>query len=208
MIVTKRRRSPRAVNYRGMGDALASSTIPRPDYELCNPLDLVCKNRNDAKGDAWEAAKVAADNAQHLQWCLTQPGYDPAGCYKTYGPGGTVAATANAGEPVQGFVPQSVLTAAQVQQQYAPVQVPAYVAPEKVAKSPETVKQIMTAAASNLALPSTTPAGQLIVTSSGVPTSSTTAAASPSFDFSAIPWWAWAGGAAVALFALGGGRGR
>lgn len=55
---------------------------------------------------------------------------------------------------------------------------------------------------------STTPAGSSIVNSSGVPVTQqatdTTGTTTTGFDFSAIPWWAWAGAAAIGLFAFAG----
>jgi len=54
-----------------------------------------------------------------------------------------------------------------------------------------------------------TPAGQVIINSSGV---QQPAGGFPSllsgFDLSSIPWWGWVGAGAVVLFAFGGGRGR
>lgn len=61
----------------------------------------------------------------------------------------------------------------------------------------------------------TTPAGAVIVTSSGAPTSTPAVidpatglpvVAASGFSFSSLPWWAWAGAAGVAFLAMKGGK--
>jgi hypothetical protein len=194
----------------GLGQ-LASDSIPRPVYEQCSPIDSACVARNAAKGDAFEAARLAADNAQHLQWCLTSSGYAPSECYATYGPGGTVAAHANAGQPVQGFVPQPVLSSPQVLAQYAPAYAPTPGSTINTPGGSVFVPTVDKAVVSKAVLPASaattpTPAQQ----SALPPTNQTMGTPSTGgFDLSTIPWWAWAGAAAAAFFAFGGsGRGR
>jgi hypothetical protein len=195
----------------GLGQ-LASDSIPRPVYEQCNPIDSVCVARNAAKGDAFEAARLAADNVQHLQWCLTQSGYPPSECYATYGPGGTIAAHANAGQPVQGFVQQPVLSSPQVLAQYAPAYAPI---PGSTIDTPGGSVFVPTSDKTTVVSKALVPASVATTPSaaqqSALPAPDQTVG-SPStggFDLSKIPWWAWAGVAAAAFFAFGGSeRGR
>ena len=95
--------------FQGLG------TVAAPVYEDCG-FDAACIARNDAKEGAYLLAQEQDTNAGHLSWCLSS-GYPAASCYATYGPGGTVDQTANAGQPVQVTVTQP---AAQPAAQSAP----------------------------------------------------------------------------------------
>jgi hypothetical protein len=76
-----------------------------PVYENCNPLDVACVARNLAKENAYNVQVLAEQNAQHLDWCLHSSQYPASDCYATYGPQGSIVQTANAGQPVSGYVP-------------------------------------------------------------------------------------------------------
>lgn len=93
--------------------------------------------------------------------------------------------------------------------QYLAQSAPKVVAPVPVVKAPAIAPA--PASGPSMAPAAITPAGQTIVTSSGVQTAPGAAVStSPTtgFSFGSIPWWGWAAGVGVALFAFGGGRGR
>jgi hypothetical protein len=83
-------------DFSGLGD------IAAPAYETCNPSDSACVARNQVLNAAYNLAIEQAANAQHLADCL-HLGYPAATCHAQFDPGGTADATANAGEPVQGY---------------------------------------------------------------------------------------------------------
>jgi hypothetical protein len=166
--------------------------VPPPaNYETCNAVDSACTARNLAKNIAHEQAVSIA-----------MYGHDGDG----NGPLGYLDKTKNPylGPPV--VVNPPVIQAPALQALLAPnTAIP-------------TVKPV-----SNVAFPidgATTPGlynpdvagipadGKLVVTSSGVPTAAATATASTTFDFTAVPWYVWAGGAAAAFYLFGGQSGR
>lgn len=104
MIVRARRLAPRAQNYRGVWSGLGAVA---PTYEKCFPTDSACVARNSAAGAAYGAAQLSDFMAARLAYCLSDPGNNPASCHAEFDPGGSYAATANAGQPVQGYVPRA-----------------------------------------------------------------------------------------------------
>lgn len=175
----------------------ALGAVPAPVYEICTPFDAPCVKRNLILGDAWEAAKLAADNAQHLDWCLNSSQYDPKACRATYGPGGSIDATANAGQPVQGYVPQ---TAAYVQgPPAAPAVAPAATPGYSAVSAPAVPAG---SAAANPALSAQAAGTQQVLVQSTAGNSATVGG----FDLSTIPWWGWLAAGGAALLMMKGGR--
>jgi len=84
------------------GDFSGLGAVADPTYENCSPVDSACVARNQVLNAAWNLAVEQAANAQHLAQCLSL-GYPAATCHAQFDPGGTVDATANAGQPVQGY---------------------------------------------------------------------------------------------------------
>ena len=87
------------------GEGLGAIAVPI--YEDCG-FDAACIARNDAKEAAYNAATLGSNLSDHLAWCLSSSGYAPADCYAAYGAQGTIAQSANAGQPVQVTVTQPV----------------------------------------------------------------------------------------------------
>jgi hypothetical protein len=193
MIVPARRRAPRTQNYRGLG-----ATVPI--YENCNPLDSACVARNTAAQGAYELQKLAEENAGHLQWCLTGSGYPAADCYATYGPQGSIAQHANAGQAVQLPVLQPVLSAP-----VAPAAPLMSQAPLPV--NGDTLASLPSANIPPFVLPKVSSSATLQAPGTDIAPASTTSPAS-GFDLSTIPWYVWAGGAVAALYFIGGQSGR
>lgn len=76
-----------------------------PTYEKCGPSDTACVARNAAVGATFGSSQLNEWLAARLASCIAL-GSDPAGCHAEFDPGGSYAATANAGQPVQGYVAQ------------------------------------------------------------------------------------------------------
>jgi hypothetical protein len=74
-----------------------------PTYEKCNPSDTACVARNAAVGATFGSSQLNEWLAARLASCIAL-GSDPVGCHAEFDPGGSYAATANAGQPVQGYV--------------------------------------------------------------------------------------------------------
>lgn len=208
MIVTKRRHAPRAQNYRtGVWSGLGSinsqggwnpDPVPPPaQYESCSAVDSACTARNLALNIAHESAMAIA-----------LYGHDGAGG----GPlgyldlGGTAPTPSIASGPVAP-VNQVTVQSGQVN--------PIESRNTGRVVSPGVVDTPVTSPGSVQVEPASvpvTPDGSVIVTSSGTqaapaPAPSVAVAAS-SFDFSAVPWYVWAGGAVAALYLMGGHSGR
>jgi hypothetical protein len=84
------------------GDFSGLGAIAAPVYENCDPSDSACVARNQVLNAAYNLAIEQAANAEHLAQCLSL-GYPAATCHAQFDPGGTSDATANAGQPVQGY---------------------------------------------------------------------------------------------------------
>ena len=165
--------------------------VQKPTYELCigpnGVPDTACTLRNQVLNDQWGAACQAQGDKQHLADCLRS--YPADVCHKQFDPGGAADATANAGSPVQGYIPAAVIApAAPPVVAPAPVQNPVLY-PGGSPGGPPTAGPIKVPAASG-----------------GAPSSGSDNSTVAGFDISGIPWWAWAGAAAVGLlfFSKGG----
>jgi hypothetical protein len=195
MIVAKRRRSPRAQNYRtGVWSGLGSinsqggwnpDPVPAPaSYETCSAVDSACTARNLTKNIAHEQAVAIA-----------LYGHDGDG----NGPLGYLDKTKNPYLGPAPAAPSTPLASANV----APFNPPVVSLPALQPLGPLASNEIQPG--SNVTFPASAP---LVVTSSGVPTPAATVPASTGFDFSAVPWYVWAGGAVAAFSLIGGQSGR
>ena len=204
MIVQKRRRSPRAQNYRtgvwsGFGGVNAQggwtpeAPPPVPAYESCSAVDSACVARNLKVNQGYQQALAIATY-----------GHDGDG----NGPLGYLDATKNPYvgpvAPVTSVAPAAAVVSAPMNQTVIQRRAVNPIESRNAGRVPSaTVEPSVSESAS------VTPAGQVIVTSSGVQTALTTdTSTSSSFDFSAIPWYVWAGGAVAALYFMGGQGGR
>lgn len=202
MIVTKRRRSPRGMNYRGgtwpglgvinsQGGWNPDPVPPMPNYETCSAVDSACVARNLQKNIAHEQAVAIA-----------LYGHDGDG----NGPLGYLDKAKN---PYLGVPPTPVTTVEPLKSVNSAIWNPS---PEPKSTSnvkfPETDGGWVDPGLYNPAVTGIPVDGKQVVTSSGVPTPAATAPASTSFDFSAVPWYVWAGGAVAAFYLIGGQGGR
>ena len=79
-----------------------------PTYEKCGPTDSACVARNAAVGATFGAAQLGEWLAARLASCIAL-GSNPAGCHAEFDPGGSYAATANAGERANSTYVASVI---------------------------------------------------------------------------------------------------
>ena len=100
-------------DFRGLG------AIATPVYENCDPTDSACVARNQVLNAAYNLALEQEANALHLSQCLSL-GYPAATCHGQFDPGGIVDATANAGQPVQGYTALQAQTQANQPQAASP----------------------------------------------------------------------------------------
>ena len=222
MIVAARRRAPRAQNYRsGIGGTFSRGHLPGmgdftppavPNYQDPGyPPDpaIVAANNvlNAAYGAAMQQAQVSNNYDQcaaNAQNATSQDQYDQvmASC------GGQAAIQA---APMAGDLPTEAARTVPNVDPVIPTVTPAPWSglPATPAwSSASQISSVTPATVTPSVAPAVTPAGQVVVTSSGAQTAPgatpTPVASSTGFDLSTIPWWGWAIGAGVALFAMRG----
>ena len=174
---------------RGMGYTL-DDLISASGMEQCDPRDSACVGRNAQR-----------DNAAVDQWMTVMKDPNTANLPV---PSFNVNVDSSAGA-LNAFMNNQPLTSETSQLGSGPV---VSVAQLEQAYTPPAASPKPKAAAG------TTPSGAVITASNGVSTDTTTPIGSPAFNlggfsFPSLPWYAWAGMAAVGIFAFGGGgRGR
>ena len=189
----------------GQGPVSAAVSNPaQPINKVCQPWDTACVEANVQQQVGYQQAVGQVEAENDYDSCISN---------------NTDAATCRARWPVgySGEVPANNLTAAQLQgAMQSPTQAgSAYlsIAQGQDAALKALVKQQpgVVVAATPTGIPGP-PVASLDLTGGagtapgGTSDGSTTAATSTGFSFSALPWWAWAGGAAALLFVMGKGK--